>query len=749
MLSSPPTKSMTAEQSATLAEFARACKTAARSVALYPATHKAIRGALTRVVTAAARLTAEGEVTVAVRPDLLVIQGSAPARPDQAIVELAELLHERLVGSVTIRHSAEEEDWHALLLLLSRSPEDLLHEGGIARAWAATGRPHFELREIDYAEVLRERVGGRAAEWDRIIGLCLRGDAGSLDERAMAKLLDAVGDPARFGDLLDRLEQATATGHATIGARASALFLLLRTTIDAATANGTSLEQSEGALQTIAEAAARLTPEMMLAILARRQSPDARDAQLASSVVERMDEGTIASFVAGAVVSARGATDRLAQAFAALVPEAERKEPLLGAARELASHSELGREEGFGTLWQEAADMLTSYSDESFVTEEYGRELSNARSQALEVERVSDDPQERMEAWVSSLSAEAVRQLDLDLLLDLMRIEDEPAQWEAVSRIAAQEIERRTAVGDLDAAQRLVDGIVRERDEGGRPALEDAARAVADTIATTQMIRHVVLQLREVDDTTVETLNRLCHTLGAGVIRPLAETLAIEEDPRAIRRLRELLLGFGAAAQPSVEQLKSSSNPAVRRTAIDLLRVLGGDEALPELASLLNDADPQVQRESIRAIVQIGTPKAYAVLERTLAAGAGARDLIVGHLVGLRDKKAIPVLCHVVTHTTPRGRLAQLHADIVEALGGLSAHPESTSALRHVLYRGEWWAPGRTAALRRVAAIALRRLGSPDAVAVLQEAATARNRRIRTAARLQLEIMVRREKERA
>ena len=46
------TEPMSAEQSAALAEFARTCKAAARSVSLYPATHPAIHGALGRVVNA-------------------------------------------------------------------------------------------------------------------------------------------------------------------------------------------------------------------------------------------------------------------------------------------------------------------------------------------------------------------------------------------------------------------------------------------------------------------------------------------------------------------------------------------------------------------------------------------------------------------------------------------------------------------------------------------------------------------------
>jgi hypothetical protein len=52
-----------------------------------------------------------------------------------------------------------------------------------------------------------------------------------------------------------------------------------------------------------------------------------------------------------------------------------------------------------------------------------------------------------------------------------------------------------------------------------------------------------------------------------------------------------------------------------------------------------------------------------------------------------------------------------------------------------VLYRGEWWAPFRTAALRRAAAAALKRLGSTEALAILQDAAVGGSRGVRSAAK--------------
>jgi len=732
----PTTEPMSAERSGLLAEFARACKAAARAVSLYPGAHPAIGGSLSRLVSAAGRLTSDGRVVCAVHPDMLAIEGEAPVRPDPAIGELAALLHERLIGELTIQHEADAEDWRALLLLLARAPEDLLAEGGIGSAWAGSGRANFEIREIDYAEVLRERAGGEKAQWDRIIALCLQGDTSGLDERALATLIDSLSDPQRFGDLLEHFQASEAVETVSVSMRLAALLQLMRTALEAVKARNPAA--AEQALQTMADSCARLTPEMMLAMLGSRQSSNAADAQMANDLMERMSDQTVASFVARSVTVEKGATERLAHALEVLVPEAERKGRILELAHEEARHSQAGQDEGFEQLWHSAADMLTSYSDASFVSEEYGKELTAARAQALEVERVSDDPPERVHAWVGTVSESALQDLDLDLLRDLLRIEEDPALWEGMATIVVGEIERRTLNGDAPSAHALAEALVRETTAEGRPELRAAATRSIERLAAGPVVKHVGASLRKVEDVEVEFLNRLCHTIGAGVVRPLAELLAVEENPKATRRLRELLLGFGAAGRQSVEKLKNSPNPAVRRTAIDLLRSFGGQEALPELVSMLNDADPQVQREAIRAIVQIGTNNAYAVLQRALASKSATRETVLQELLGLRDDKAAPLLCYVLKQTQPTGRFLKVHIDMIDSLGNLRGHPESIRTLKHVLYSGSIWTPFKTAALRRAAASALKHIGSDEATAVLDEAIAKGSRGVRKAAKAQV-----------
>jgi hypothetical protein len=161
-----PDETLSPDLAQRLTEFARACKAATRSVTLYPGGHPSTSMALMRLVDAAGRATAGGPLTVTVAPDGLAVDGRAPARPDSAIMELATLLHDHLIGEMRIVGAADPAAWHSFLQLLGRPTQELLLDGGIGRLWAATGGQHITLREIDYAEVLRERKSGMDAAWE-------------------------------------------------------------------------------------------------------------------------------------------------------------------------------------------------------------------------------------------------------------------------------------------------------------------------------------------------------------------------------------------------------------------------------------------------------------------------------------------------------------------------------------------------------------------------------------------------------
>src|SRR5204862_556547 len=125
-----------------------------------------------------------------------------PARADAALTELAVLLHSHLIGEMTVHPGGDVESWRTFLLLVGRTPESVRADGGIARVWTTMAGRHVELREIDYAEVLRERHGGDTAVWNRVIANCLQGSSFDLDEAGIRELLGIAADSEQLVNLM-------------------------------------------------------------------------------------------------------------------------------------------------------------------------------------------------------------------------------------------------------------------------------------------------------------------------------------------------------------------------------------------------------------------------------------------------------------------------------------------------------------------------------------------------------------------
>ena len=93
---------------------------------------------------------------------------------------------------------------------------------------------------------------------------------------------------------------------------------------------------------------------------------------------------------------------------------------MLELAEGVAAQGPLGKDPMFVDLWQQASEMLQSYSDEKYISDDYAGDLSKARAVAVEMERISDDPPDRVAAWVATVSDEQIRRLDQQVLGDLL-----------------------------------------------------------------------------------------------------------------------------------------------------------------------------------------------------------------------------------------------------------------------------------------------------------------------------------------
>lgn len=725
----PPRPTLPSDIAAALAEFARSCKAAVRAVSLYPGQHPAIASSLTRLADATARLTAQGPLQLHVRPAELLIGDAGLAKPDGSVRELAELLHQHLIGAMTVNAGADAGSWRTLLLLLSRAPEEVRNDGGIAHLWATAGGPSVELREVDYAEVLREKRGADVA-LDRIIAAALDGSPLQLDDDSIDALIATLGDPAQLDEMMARIEAGAGAGGTDI--KSAAVLALLKTIVERARQMDPA--DVEATLRKLGGVTARLSADEMIRLLASRDDGSGEGAVVAA-VLDRMEDDAVAEFVAASIVSERGATARLAHVFQALVPDTDRRRRLAALAEDKLGVAADGDEPVFENLFEKVESMVASYSDTNYVSEEYGRELWRAQTKAVDVEHTADDPPERLGAWLSTVHDTALRSLDHQLLRDLLAIEHDPTRWRDVADTVATHAEDLVRVGYFDQAWALAGAVIRE----GQSVPQRTAflPQVLERFGRGTIMKHVAAHLRSADEEAFKQFEQLCLVIGTPVIAPLAEALSAEQDARSRRRLRDVLVGFGAQGRDVVQQLMHAPNWEVRRTAAFLLREFGGSEGLKELIPLLTDSEPLVQREAVQGLVLNGSAEAAAILVSALGSISGrSRETLVAELTGIRDKRASPFFAYLVRHLN-RGRHAGVYLASIEALGTFG-DPASVEALKLALTAGDWWAPVRTRRARASAAAALRKVGSPEALDILRRAATTGPLGTRRAARAEL-----------
>ena len=740
-----PPESLSPELSARLAEFAKACKAATRVVSMYPPSHPNIQSALARIGEANKQATQNGPFTITVLPDALLVHGRGLPRPESSASELATLLHQQLIGELTLFDRLDNDGWHAFLTLIAKPPEETRAFGGVKKAWEETGNKSIAMTEIDYADILRERAGGgESATWDRIL-TALKEEttehaAGQSDRGGtMQNMMALAEEPERLVQFAQRLQEiGKASGDDSIQQRKSLLELMHGLANYAADRKP---EELDSVLTKMAGAAAQMPPDMLLTLITDPpplpSGTGAPRMDLAGELQARLTDEMLTKFLVDNIVKDRGASSRLATAFQTLVPDPAKQQEILAAAGAQAA-AMFNDDPQFESVWTSSSEMLMSYSDAKFVSEGYARELTTAQTQAMEVDKIGDDPPVRIRAWLASVSDEAIRALDSRLLLDLLKIETRADAWSGVLDTAVNSIDQLVLVGDLKMASQLLEAVVSISKDDASPFQAPAAAGVTKLVDG-PMVRHLAMFLQKATDTEFGMAKNMCTGIGPVLVKPMSDALMGEDNARTVRRLRDILISFGAAAREYANELKSSKNPAVRRAAIDLLRALGGDAALPDLRLMLDDSDSQVQREALRAIVQIGTNEAYQMLEQALKSGAAhTREAIMQALGAFRDEKAAPLFVYILNNSDYKGQNEGVYTQTIESLGKVAIDERSASTLKDILYRGEWWARSRNARIRAAAARALRNMGTASADRTLEEAAASAPGAIRKVAKAAL-----------
>ena len=715
--------------------LARSLVAAGRTWTLYPSEHPAVRMAVERLGTALGEACGKLSFSLGVTPDTLLLGGlPAATRDGGPIGEAAAWLHQRDILQLTFVPEVPDAALEKFLTLLAEDPRAVRERGGPGKEWAHIGHPSILVEQIDFSKVLEDRETEKTARnkddlWKAIVGAVVERRQ-TRDDSIQKRMLEIAGDVFAIGDLAADVmaPNCSADGSPMLTCQAAAVVAAYRHLVEAV--DVLAPERRAEVIGNLASATAALDPRVVMQILAHAE--DARPAfgssggaDVRRGIAEAFDDTKVAQLLATTLAIDGQASQRLASVFDTIAPDDERKHRVLSLTRTMLSETAFGKTTQFQTLWTSMEELLLSYNERPFVSEQYRESLDQigARAEAMAAGEIPPELSE----MVQSLDQENVRRLSVTLLVDLLNLEHNPARAPELARDVATLGEDLLMAGDYAGALEVTRALSCHAGDS-RSVASVGARVALDELANTAAFREAFNDLDALDDGSALILAEICATVGPASTDAALKWLDEEAQTRGRQRATAIIRGFGAAAARRLAPLVGSGHWYAQRNAADLLGEIASPEGVPLLQPLLRGGDPRVTQSAVRALCHISDPAAARSVHTVLRATTGPqRQAVVAALVAERDPRVVPLLVRILDESEPFGND---HAIVIETLGavGTLGGDQAVPAVDRMIRKRKWFAPQKVRALKQTGVQTLRQIGTPVAHAALQGAAATGDR---------------------
>jgi HEAT repeat protein len=728
------------EVSRSVSALARTLVAAARSWALYPPDHPAVRGSLERLRTSIGETTHGKIFAFGVTPDTLLVAGIAVGGRDAgAIAEAARWLHDRDILQLTFAGEVTVHGLQRLLGMLSEDSRIIRRRGGPAAVWTEEGDAAIAVEQIDFSQVLEDReitnpVRRKDDLWRAIIrGILDRKKP--TDEAAQARLLEISGDVMAISELANDViaPHHTMDGSPMLTSQAAAVVAAYHYLVGIV--DVLSPERRHEVMQNLATATCNLNPHVVMQMLtggglgegAAGAIGEAGSGVVVAGIIDAMDDDRVAQLLATTLAIEGQASDRLATVFNTIATDDDRKSRVLSLTRRMLSETDFGRQDAFQSLWSSMEELLLTYNEKPFVGASYRAAMDQVGARAEQM--ASDVPADLVE-MLETLGQDNVRRLSVRLLIDLLTLEKDPARAPELARDVAALSEDLLLAGDYESTLAVVTALQSQAADA-KAVASPSCRVALDGVVNTAPFVETAELLGEMAEAEAAMFADICTRIGATATDALKVHLDAEDVTPGRARATAIIRQYGGRAVGRLSSVVGSSQWAAQRNAAELLGEIATAEAVPLLQPLLRGQDARVTAAAVRALSHIKDPAAARAVHTVLRAASGdQRRAVVEALVAQRDARVVPVLVRILEESDP---FSADHAIVLDALGALThvGDDQAVPALSALMRKKKLLAWKKSRALKEHSLAALRAIKTPAAARAIEDAARTGDRMLR------------------
>jgi hypothetical protein len=630
------------------------------------------------------------EVRLSVAKSAVFYGGVPVFAGEPAFESFARELYNRRIAEVRF-HSGTRADHIARFLdVLKHAPEELAESGGVpGQLW------EMGVDSITVTEASAKIVGEALIEEDQDPG-----EAWPPEPRRVQEIIaNAYGDSPRDQRLLVRVihdpDAVASYIHGTIAERGGTggeggVLTRFMELVHLAAEQSDEL-QSE-LFKALADAVEKLPESERRELLSERLLPEARTDDSLAAVLRRLDIDEVCHLLVEGLDQDEIATDGLARAIRnlAMISLAERDEVInaAGAAMRQAGQSE----EVVNEVLESAAPSFLTLSGESQPVPE--QEEPESVLQLLNIAPTKVAKHFEDDATFVSLQEESRRGVsDGDVartLVSIVSVDATGDSFPSIMTLAESSIELLIERGEYDVAADTARSLEEASQTPGLP--EDRVLRIQGALtglASVKNMRAVSKAMRMYEHGSAEhaACMRLLTTLGSEAIDPLLELVADEPDMASRKQLVDLVSQMAAAFIEELSARVTDERWYVVRNVVMILGKTHDPEILPALGRTLRHSDDRVRRETIRALSTVQDRLASEMLIAALSDSDSQNVQLAARYLGTtRAKGAVRALCDVANGNGAGNRETAARVEAIEALGRIGS-PEALPVLEQLAER--------------------------------------------------------------
>ena len=237
----------------------------------------------------------------------------------------------------------------------------------------------------------------------------------------------------------------------------------------------------------------------------------------------------------------------------------------------------------------------------------------------------------------------------------------------------------------------------------------------------------------EREEVRLEEVNAYLSLLQKNSIQPLVKLLGELKNSKARRVFCDALSQIGKDALELFIPFMEDRRWFLVRNIVYILGRIGKEESLPYIQKAFNHEENRVRREAIQALGLIGGQKAVGLLVRALTDNDVRIRCMAAINLGKTGKKTglIPLVEIVQSKDFYKREPVEIKA-FFNGIGMVGSN-EVVPVLQDLLERKSWFGRGKADETRIGAAHALAMIGTPDAIAILEEGKNSKDETLRDA----------------